>query len=404
MTASHAASLRLLTPLMNRRAFVRALVLATLVTALWSATALAVAGGFASRRVCDQPMPGTGVAACHARVVTDASGAPLATALPAGYGPSDLQSAYGVVGATGGSGKVIAIVDAYDGPTTEADLGVYRSMYGLPPCTTANGCFRKVNQSGQAGPLPKVNAGWAQEIALDVQMASAICPNCKILLVEAKSASITDLGTAVKTAASLGATVISNSYGAGESSLETGWTATYYSLPMPVFASSGDSGYGVSYPAAARTVIAVGGTTLSRSSSSRGWTESAWKGAGSGCSAYEAKPSWQTDTGCSRRSVADVSAVADPNTGVAVYDSTAYMGRKGWMVFGGTSAAAPIVASMYALAGNGTAASLYSAPSGIFDVTLGSNGTCTTTYLCTAGAGYDGPTGVGTLVGLGALS
>ena len=161
------------------------------------------------------------------------------------------------------------------------------------------------------------------------------------------------------------------------------------------------------YPAASQYVTAVGGTSLKRSTSTRGWSETVWGGAGSGCSAYETKPAWQTDNGCTRRTVADVSAVADPYTGVAVYDSLRYQGYAGWMVFGGTSVAAPVVASVYALAGNASAVNYgafpYANSSALNDVTSGSNGSCGGGYLCTAKAGYDGPTGLGTPIGAAAF-
>jgi subtilase family serine protease len=201
---------------------------------------------------------------------------------------------------------------------------------------------------------------------------------------------------------------VSNSYGGGESSSETSSENTYYNHPgVAITASSGDGGYGVEFPAASRYVTAVGGTSLSKASNTRGWTETAWSGAGSGCSSYVTKPAWQTDSGCSRRTVADVSAVADPNTGVAVYDSTSYQGLKGWLVFGGTSVASPIIGTVYALAGNASAVNYgsypYSHTSSLYDVTSGSNGSCGGTYLCTAGAGYDGPTGLGTPNGTSAF-
>src|SRR4051795_11913626 len=277
---------------------------------------------------------------CFAQLLGDAAGQPLATAAPtSGYGPADLQSAYNLAAAAASNGgtQTVAIVDAFDDKTAEADLAGYRSAYGLPACTTANGCFKKVNQSGVQGSYPSNDQGWAVEISLDLDMVSAACPHCKILLVEATSNSNVNLYTAVDTAARLGATVISNSYGGGESSSETTDESHFNHPGIPITVSSGDSGYGVEFPAASRYVTAVGGTSLRRSSAARGWTETAWSGAGSGCSRYVPKPSWQADTGCSRRTVADVSAVADPSTGVAVYDSTPYQGASGWMVFGGTS-------------------------------------------------------------------
>ena len=299
----------------------------------------------------------------------------------------------------------MAIVDAYDDPNAESDLGVYRSTYGLAACASGNGCFRKVDQSGGSR-FPRASSGWAQEISLDLDMVSAACPNCHILLVEAASNSFLDLFTAEHTAAQLGANAISNSYGAGEFSSETLYDG-YYNFPgVAVTASSGDYGYGVDWPAASRYVTAVGGTSLvARPGTARGWSESAWSGAGSGCSAVEAQPSWQTSlglAGCSNRMVADVAAVADPNTGVAVYDT---YNASGWLVFGGTSVASPIIASVYALAGNTPSITYgsypYSHTSSLYDVVTGSNGNCTPSYLCTAGPGYDGPTGLGTPLGTG---
>jgi subtilase family serine protease len=355
---------------------------------------------FQHARVC--PGAEVGSARCHSWVRVDASGAPLATAGPSGYGPADLQSAYAI---SGGATGTIAIVDAYDDPSAEADLGVYRAQYGLPACTTANGCFTKVGQTG--GAVPRANASWSQEISLDLDMASAICPACKILLVEASSASFVNLAAAVDQAAKMGANAISNSYGGPEYSSEVTDQAHYNHPGIAITVSSGDNGYGVEFPAASQYVTAVGGTHLVRSSTARGWTETVWSGAGSGCSAYISKPSWQLDTGCSRRTVADVSAVGDPYTGVAVYDSYAYRGSKGWMVFGGTSVSSPIIASVYVLAGNTGSINYgsysYSHLSSLNDVTSGSNGSCGSSYLCTGTAGYDGPTGNGTPNGTGAF-
>jgi subtilase family serine protease len=336
---------------------------------------------------------------------TSTSGAvtPDASA-PSGLNPSDLQSAYNLPSSTAGSGQTVAIVDAYNDPNAESDLAVYRAKFGLSACTTANGCFKKVNQSGGTS-YPSSDTGWSEEISLDLDMVSAICPNCHILLVEASSASFANLGKAVNEAVSLGANTISNSYGGSESSSESSYASYYNHSGVVITASSGDGGYGVEVPAAYNTVVAVGGTSLSKSSSTRGWTETAWSGAGSGCSAYISKPSWQTDSGCTRRTVADVSAVADPNTGVSVYDTYGNVG--GWLVFGGTSVSSPIIASVYALAGNASsvnaASTLYSHTSNLYDVTSGSNGSCGGSYLCTAKAGYDGPTGLGTPNGTAAF-
>jgi subtilase family serine protease len=326
-----------------------------------------------------------------------------------------LQSAYGLPSATSGAGQVVAIVDAYNDPNALSDVNTYRAKFGtspLLPCSkpspassNTKPCFSKVNQKGQASSYPRNNGGWSQEISLDLDMVSAVCPHCSILLVEASSATFANLGTAVNTAAALKATEISNSYGGGESSSDLSYDASYFNHPgIAVTASSGDGGYGVEYPAASQYVTAVGGTSLNRSSSSRGWSETAWSGAGSGCSAYDPQPTWQNFLSLSgvclnHRAVADVSAVADPYTGVAVYDSYTYQGVGGWLVFGGTSVSSPLIASVYALAGNAKTFNYgtfpYSHTTALNDVISGSNGSCGN-VLCNATTGWDGPTGLGT--------
>jgi len=387
--------------------------------------------GLANKDVCAPPVPG--VARCHAKVETDAkNGQPFAsTSYSAGFGPTDLQSAYKLSAAASastapGSGRTVAIVDAYDNPNTAADLVAYRQAFSLPLCTTTattptaadlTKCFfTKVNQGGAAGPLPTGNTSWGQEIDLDIEMVTATCPACKILLVEANSASFADLGTAVDAAARyVGAdgsvtTAISNSYGGSEFRAETGTAYNgHFNHPgIAITVSSGDNGYGTEFPAASQYVTAVGGTHLvANTTTARGWTETAWSGAGSGCSSYIARPSWQSKTGsCNGRTVADVSAVADPSTGVAVYDSYGSTGGANWYVFGGTSVASPIVGSVYALAGTPSTFApsyLYAHTGQLFDVVSGSNGRCSNTKLCTAVAGYDGPTGLGTPNGTGAF-
>jgi subtilase family serine protease len=328
-----------------------------------------------------------------------------------GYGPNTLQAAYNLTSASSsdGSGQTVAAVDAYNDPDITSDLATYRSAWGLPAC--GSGCFSVVNENGAASPLPS-NAGtngWDVEESLDVDMISAACPNCHIILVEANSASNSDLGTGVNAAVTLGAKYVSNSYGGSESSSDLTYDTEYYQhAGVAVTASAGDSDYGVEYPAASQYVTAVGGTSLSTASGSRGYTESVWndgggEGTGSGCSTVDPKPSWQTDTGCSKRTNNDVSADADPNTGLAVYDSYS---EGGWLEVGGTSASSPFIAGTFALAGppaSGTYPSsyLYKNPSDLYDVTTGSNGTCSPAYLCTAEVGYDGPTGLGTPDGIG---
>ena len=332
------------------------------------------------------------------------------TALPAGYGPADLRAAYALP-STGGADQTIALVDAYDDPTAEADLAVYRATYGLPPCTTDDGCFRKVNQRGDTAPLPASGAtsNWATETALDLEMASAACPQCHLLLVEADDPVLSDLAAAVDTSVELGATEVSNSYGGTEAHGTVGYAKDYSHPGVAMVASTGDSGYTVPpFPAAYSSVVAVGGTSLTRADDDRGWQETAWAGAGSGCSAWVDKPAWQQDTDCPGRTIADVSVVADPDTGPAVYVTSTPRGSGGWTVAGGTSASAPYVAGVIALAGDpGTfpdASRLYTAPAaGLNDVTEGANGTCDGDYLCTAVPGYDGPTGNGTPNGLSAF-
>ncbi|MFE2249460.1 putative Ig domain-containing protein [Streptomyces lavendulae] len=366
-----------------------------------------------TRRLCSEPAE-AGFMACHALARTDLK-QQLTLApdiLPSGYGPTDLRSAYALP-ASAGAGATVAIIDAYDDPNAESDLATYRSQYGLPPCTTANGCFRKVDQNGGTA-YPTADSGWAGEISLDVDMVSAVCPSCHILLVEAAQPSMADLGAAVNRAVTMGAKYVSNSYGGGEDSTDPGSDSSYFDHPgVAITVSSGDSGYGVEYPAASQYVTSVGGTSLTRAGgTTRGWSESVWgtgsggNGAGSGCSAYTVKPSWQHDGGCAKRTVSDVSAVADPATGLAVYDS--YQAN-GWNVYGGTSASAPIVAAVYALAGTPAAGSYpssypYAHTASLNDVTSGANGSCGSSYLCTAKAGYDGPTGLGTPNGTAAFA
>jgi subtilase family serine protease len=321
--------------------------------------------------------------------------------------PADLRAAYHLP-ASAGAGATVAIVDATDDPKAEADLAIFRKRYGLRPCTTANGCFRKVNQNGDRAPLPAGDPGWGLEISLDLDAVSAACPACSILLLEAPPTGA-GLGTAVNTAVRMGADVVSNSYGTGTE--YTGMVddgRRWYRHPgTPIVVATGDYGFGpASFPAVLPYVIAVGGTRLvADPATRRGWQETAWRWASSGCSAYIAKPSWQHDGHCLMRTVADVSADAAPATGLLVSDSFGYPGT---VQVGGTSLSAPLIAAMIAMAGNATtirdASGLYRARSGtVNDVVGGSNGFCGHDYLCTGLPGYDAPTGVGTPEGLGAL-
>jgi subtilase family serine protease len=329
-----------------------------------------------------------------------------------GYGRPDLVTAYSLPSTT--AVRKVAVVDAFNDPKAVADFNFYRSSWGLPACnnTTKAGCLTVLNQNGQASPLPgpAAGTGWDVEESLDVDMVAAVCPSCHVFLMEASSASLNALGTAVNSAVSVkGAHYVSNSYGATESSGETTSDTQFYKhAGVAVTASAGDGGFGVSYPAASQFVTAVGGTSLT-STSPR--VESVWgtsgggEGTGSGCSAFEAKPSWQTDSGCSRRTVADVSAVADPNTGVAVYDTYT---QGGFLEVGGTSVSSPIIASVFALAGVPAAGTFpssypYAHTGSLNDVTTGANGSCSPAYLCTGEVGYDGPTGLGTPHGTAAF-
>jgi len=382
--------------------------LATPNTATATAVTPATPAHVTTRQSCATPTTAHTMR-CFALQRTDiravAANAIVPNALPSGYGPTDLDNAY-KLSSSGGAGETVAIVDAFNDPTAAADLATYRSQFGLPACTTASGCLRIVNQNGATSPLPANDSGWAGEESLDLDMVSAICPNCNIILVEASSASDANLYAAEDRAVTMGAKFVSNSWGGGEYSGQTTDDSHFNHPGVAITVSSGDNGNGAEYPATSQYVTAVGGTHLTTSTNSRGWTESAWNGAGSGCSAFDAKPSWQTvTTNCSKRAEADVSAVADPATGVAVYQT---FGASGWVVYGGTSVAAPVIAGVYALAGNPAAGTYaasypYAHQGNLFDVTSGSNGTCGAP-ICTAGTGWDGPTGLGTPNGTAAFT
>ena len=359
--------------------------------------------------VCPHGNP-RGTARCFAHEVTDERGNPIdgkanPNATPAGYGPAELQAAYGLTGVAGNGTPTVAIVDAFAYPRAAADLAVYRAQYGLPACTTASGCLTIVGQTG-GRPPSRVDTGWDQEQALDLDMVSAACPNCHILLVEATSASFSNLWTGVDYAkARPGVRAVSNSYGNTDSSSYAVYDSHYAAANIAITVSTGDSGYGAQWPATAPGAVAVGGTSLHASGG--GWTESAWSGAGSGCGPGHPRPAWQNGVTneCGGRMEADVSSNADPNTGVAVYGPKTRT-TSGWGVWGGTSESSPFIGGLFALR-NGSinaASSIYANSASLNDVTSGSNGNCSIAYYCNSRAGYDGPTGLGTPNGLGAFS
>ena len=354
----------------------------------------------------------TGLYRCHARLHRAGDrGISSRAATPIGYGPADLKAAYNLItDRTATTKPTVAIVDAYGYPAIESDLATYRSFYGLPACTKANGCLRVVNQRGQPAPLPPApptTDDWTIETALDMDMVSAACPLCNILVVQADDPRGDGLFIAQNAAAALGATVISNSWGGPESPQTTpaqlaATEAYFVQQNVAIFVSAGDDGYndggdGPDYPGTSGHVIAVGGTKLVRDATvPRGWTETAWLKGGSACSLAVTKPPYQTASPCAYKATTDIAAVGDPDTGLAVYNAA----NTGWIKVGGTSASAPFVAAIFAATGNGAQTSgafVATKASTLYDVTLGSNGTCgTNTLLCNAAVGWDGPTGYGT--------
>jgi len=385
---------------------------------------------------------------CHAHIRTfgaerlrsPSAVSSAAAAAPTGFGPADLQSAYGIdpTKLATSAVPIVAITDAFGYPNLEADLAIYRQTYGLPACTVANGCLKIVGvnaQGTQTTTLPKpppAGDDWTVETALDVDMVSAACPLCKILVVQGSSDQDASLDAAQNLAASLGAAVISDSWGSaeqpGEASTIATSDATFYNHPgVAIFVASGDHGWndtiqppppktnpppppptGPGYPATSAHTIAVGGTHLVKApGTARGWNETAWattadtsSGAGgSGCSLSVPKPAYQAASPCNFKANSDISAVADLATGLAVYNTNA--GNPGWVVVGGTSAASPFVAAIFAATGNGSQSSgkfIADNATKLFDVTFGSNGTCPAgqDLVCNAHVGWDGPTGFGT--------
>ncbi len=319
---------------------------------------------------------------------------PGAATSPTGLSPATIKSVYNFpTSLTAGAGKTVAIVDAFNDPTAESDLAVFSRQFGLPACTTANGCFSKVAQNG-GGNYPKTDAGWALEISLDVQWAHAVAPGARILLVEATTNSFTNLLIA-EDYAKAHAQYVSNSWGASEFSGETGFDSHFTQAGVSFFASSGDSGTPATYPSASPRVISVGGTTLHFSGGTF-TSETGWSGSGGGCSAFESATSAQSgfsqyrQVNCGgRRATPDVSLDADPASGVSVFDSTRLQGRKGWFTVGGTSASSPMWAARAAVAGVVVGASyVYGNNITFRDITSGNNGApCLVGYDLVTGRG-----------------
>jgi subtilase family serine protease len=339
-------------------------------------------------RVC--PNMGPGFAQCDALLINNGKVQPDEP----GWQPLDFQTRYKLP-ITKGSGQIVAIVDAYDNPNAATDIATYRTEYGLG---TAN--FVKYNQTGQQSNYPAANKNWGLEEDLDIEMVSASCPKCTIYLVEANSNGTSDLDTAEAEAVTLGAHVVSNSWGGGSV------VSSYFDKPGVMYlASAGDDGYGTQAPADLATVVAVGGTVMSKTGSGV-YSETTWRGTGSGCATGVTKPAWQHDTGCSSRTMNDVSAIAFQ---VSEYDSYGY---GGWFTVGGTSVSSPLVGGVFGLAGNASkldagkkfwSLKKKARKKDLNDITTGTNGSCGGSYLCTAGPGYDGPTGWGTPKGIGAF-
>jgi hypothetical protein len=385
------------------------------------------------KQVCPTPVS-PGQMTCMALLPARNRGTTSASGPPSGaYGPPVLQEAYDLgdqaMTAPSGGTDTVAIVDAYNDPSAGGDLAIYRSRYGLPACAASSGCLTVVSQTGgTALPAADLTGAWELEESLDLDMVSAVCPYCKILLVEAKSDSISDLAAAEHYAAQH-ASAVSNSWGSGAEFVgENSFDADFYKPGVAITAAAGDDGYGTQYPAASPYVTAVGGTSLQGATATSAGHQTAWDGTGSGCSALEPKPSWQESepgfpAGCQNRTEVDVSAVADPDPGIAIYDSVRYdsgseSATPDWTSVGGTSVGTPVVAAAYALAdistgrpgtglvhGTMPAAYPYQHRPDFSDITAGSNGTCESSrqYLCHAVAGYDGPTGLGTPAGTGGL-
>ncbi len=344
-------------------------------------TARASLSGTSAPVLASAPAAAPAIAVNKTQTRSERTGLTPTTSIP-GYSPAALRSAYNLAkaAATAGGGETVAVVAAYADPKTAADLAVYRAHWKLPACTVASGCLRVLNEHGAAGPLPAANSSWAEEQSIELDAISALCPKCKLLVVEAASNSVPDLGAADNTAVAKGARFVADGWSELESSGELA-DAHYFDHPgTAIVAAAGNSGYLSTFPAALPTVTAVGGTTLTRSTANaRGWAETAWAETGSACAIFTAKPSWQRadahlGSGCLNRTENDVAADADPSTGAAVYDG--YGTGGGWTRAGGNALAVAIVTAAYALAGIPAAGSYpasypYQHASKLYDVKFG---------------------------------
>lgn len=357
------------------------------------------------------PEPTTKRASCFAIAVPPGAFVPgtsepipfAGTGEKGGLSPADLQDAYDIP-ATGGEAGTVAVVVAYQNPTIASDLNVYRQRYGLPPCEKGSGCFRVVNQNGGTElPAQAPKGSWGLEAAIDVEMVSAMCSACHIVLVEASSSSWEDLLAAQSTAATLiGTTVISDSWGFYEDSEESEGDPYFDHPAIPTVVAAGDIGFESFYPASSSKTISVGGTQLLPDPGPRGWKETVWGSSSGGCSPYENKPAWQSDWRCGNRLDNDVAAVGSPSTPTSIYSEYAIASEGHWGFGAGTSASAPLIAGIEARLP--AAVRLEGAQAfyrhDLNDVMEGRNGRCEGTYLCTAGVGNDGPTGWGSPDGL----
>ncbi len=327
---------------------------------------------------------------------------------PHGLTPKEIERAYRLP-ISRDSHQTVAVSIAFHTPHLAEYLATYRRHFGLPPCTVRSGCFRQVNAQGKASPNEPSGkfTGWDLEVTLDVSMISVACPSCKIIVVEGKNPSTNALAQTERTAARLGADVISNSYGIRENGPSLTSARSYDHHGATIVASTGDFGYtAANFPADLQSVTAAGGTVLKHAHNKRGWSESAWIAGSSGCSAYVRKPAWQHDKHCPGRTLADVSAVAD---NIPIFNKV----YGGWITVAGTSVSSPLIAGIYGLAGNGSSIPpgfAYSHRGSLFDITRGSNAlfepsklACGKDYLCVAKKGYDAPTGLGTPNGIGAF-